>query len=168
MKITPNTVVSFHYSLHEGEEGQERTEVENSHKSEPTTYLHGASNIIAGLESALEGKVIGDSVSVSLAPQDAYGLRDPGNVQRVPMKHLVLQGKGKLRPKPGMLAQLNTSEGMRSVTIIKAGRHSAEVDTNHPLAGKTVHFEIEVSQVRAASEEEISHGHAHGPGGHQH
>lgn len=168
MKITPNTVVSFHYSLYEGEEGQERTEVENSHKSEPTTYLHGASNIIAGLERALEGKVVGDAISVSLAPQDGYGLRDPANVQRVPMKHLVLQGKGKPRPKPGMLAQLNTSDGMRSVTIIKAGRHSAEVDTNHPLAGKTVHFEIEVAQVREASEEEIAHGHAHGPGGHQH
>ncbi len=168
MKITPNTVVSFHYSLSEGEEEQSRTEVENSHKSEPTTYLHGASNIIAGLEKALEGKVVGDAVSVSLAPQEAYGLRDPGNVQRVPMKHLVLQGNGKLRPKPGMLAQLNTSEGMRSVTIIKAGRHSAEVDTNHPLAGKTVHFDIEVSEVRAASEEEVAHGHVHGPGGHQH
>ena len=105
---------------------------------------------------------------MSLAPQDAYGLRDPGNVQRVPMKHLVLHGKGKLRPKPGTLAQLNTSEGTRSVTIIKAGRHSAEVDTNHPLAGKTVHFEIEITDVRAASEEEVAHGHAHGPGGHQH
>jgi FKBP-type peptidyl-prolyl cis-trans isomerase SlyD len=168
MKITPNTVVSFHYLLSEGEEGQEKTEVENSHQSEPTIYLHGASNIIAGLEGALEGKTAGDTISVSLAPQDAYGLRDPANVQRVPMKHLVLQGKSKQRPKPGMLAQLKTSEGMRSVSIIKAGRHSAEVDTNHPLAGKTVHFEIEVSEVRAASEEEISHGHAHGPGGHQH
>jgi FKBP-type peptidyl-prolyl cis-trans isomerase SlyD len=168
MKIAPNTVVAFHYSLYEGEEEQERTEVENSHKSEPTTYLHGASNIIAGLERAMEGKVVADTVSVSLAPQDAYGLRDPANVQRVPMKHIVLPGKSKQRPKPGMLAQLQTSEGMRSVTIIKAGRHSAEVDTNHPLAGKTVHFDIEISEVRAASEEEIAHGHAHGPGGHQH
>ncbi|MFT5709388.1 MAG: FKBP-type peptidyl-prolyl cis-trans isomerase SlyD [Halioglobus sp.] len=168
MKITPNTVVSFHYSLYEGEEDQPRIEVENSHKSEPTTYLHGTSNIIAGLETVLEGKSAGDAVNVSLAPHEAYGLRDPGNVQRVPMKHLVLQSKGKQRPKPGMLAQLKTSEGMRSVTIIKAGRHSAEVDTNHPLAGKTVHFEIEIDQVRAASEEEVAHGHAHGPGGHQH
>lgn len=168
MKIAPNAVVSFHYSLSEGEEGQDKTEVENFRSPEPTTYLHGASNIIAGLERAMEGKTVGDAVSVSLAPQDAYGLRDPANVQRVPMKHLVLQGKGKQKPKPGTLAQLQTSEGMRSVNIIKAGRHSAEVDTNHPLAGKTVHFEIEVSEVRPASEEEIAHGHAHGPGGHQH
>jgi len=168
MKITANTVVSFHYTLREGETDEDKKDVEHSCDGEPTLYLHGASNIIAGLEKALEGKSTGDKVEVSLAPVEAYGLHNPKNIQRVPMKHLVLQGKGKARPKPGMLAQLSTSEGMRSVTIVKAGRHSAEVDTNHPLAGKTVHFDIEVMEVRPATEEEITHGHAHGPGGHQH
>ena len=168
MKIAPNTVVSFHYVLREGEADSEKTEVENSNSGEPTLYLHGSSNILPGLEQALEGKSIGDTLEVSLKPQDAYGLHNPKNVQRVPMKHLVLQGKGKARPRAGMLAQLNTSEGMRSVTIVKAGRHSAEVDTNHPLAGKTVHFDIEVADIRQATEDEIAHGHAHGPGGHQH
>ena len=168
MNIAPNTVVSFHYVLREGDAGTEKKQVEDSRKGDPTLYLHGASNIIAGLEQALEGKAIGDTLEVSLEPEDAYGLHNPKNVQRVPMKHLVLQGKGKARPRAGMLAQLQTSDGMRSVTIVKAGRHSAEVDTNHPLAGKTVHFDIEVVDVRQASEEEITHGHAHGPGGHQH
>ena len=74
--------------------------------------------------------------------------------------------KGKLRP--GMLVQLNTSEGLRPVTILKAGRHSADIDTNHPLAGQDLEFEIEIVEVRAATEEEIAHGHAHGPGGHHH
>ena len=168
MKIAANTVVSFHYTLREGEADDDKKNVENSRDGKPTLYLHGASNIIAGLEKALAGKSTGDTLEVSLAPREAYGLHNPKNIQRVPMKHLVLQGKGKIRPKPGMLAQLSTSEGMRSVTIVKAGRHSAEVDTNHPLAGKTVHFDIEVMEVRPATEEEIAHGHAHGPGGHQH
>jgi len=166
MNIAKNTVVTFHYILREGAAGAEKREVENSRKGEPTLYLHGASNIISGLEKALEGKAVGDTLEVCLEPHEAYGLHNPKNVQRVPMKHLVLQGK--TRPKPGALAQLNTSEGMRSVSIIKAGRHSAEVDTNHPLAGKTVHFDIEVVDVRPATEDEIAHGHAHGPGGHQH
>jgi FKBP-type peptidyl-prolyl cis-trans isomerase SlyD len=168
MNIAPNTVVTFHYVLSTGEADEERVEVENSHKGEPTLYLHGASNIISGLEQALEGKAAGDTLPVSLPPKDAYGIHNPHNVQRVPMKHLVLPGKGKQKPRAGMLAQLSTSEGKRSVTIVKAGRHSAEVDTNHPLAGKTVHFDIEVADVRAATEEEITHRHAHGPGGHQH
>ncbi len=168
MKITTNTVASFHYILREGESDDDKKEVENSRDGEPTVYLHGAANIISGLEKALQGKSAGDTLEVRLEPLDAYGLHNPKNIQRVPMKHLVLHGKGKHKPRPGMLAQLNTEEGMRSVTIVKAGRHSAEVDTNHPLAGKTVHFDIEVVDVRAATEEEIAHGHAHGPGGHQH
>ncbi len=168
MKIAANTVVSFHYTLREGEADDDKKDVENSRDGEPTLYLHGASNIIAGLEQALADKSTGDTLEVSLPPLEAYGLHNPKNIQRVPMKHLVLPGKGKARPKPGMLAQLSTSEGMRSVTIVKAGRHSAEVDTNHPLAGKTVHFDIEVIAVRSATQEEITHGHAHGPGGHQH
>ncbi len=74
--------------------------------------------------------------------------------------------KGKLRP--GAVVQMNTGEGMRPVTVSKAGRHSADVDTNHPLAGQTLSFDIEIAEVRAATAEEMSHGHAHGPGGHQH
>jgi FKBP-type peptidyl-prolyl cis-trans isomerase SlyD len=80
------------------------------------------------------------------------------------MKHLVF--KGKLRA--GSVVQLNTDDGMRPVTVTKAGRHAAEIDTNHPLAGQTLTFDIEIVEVRAASPEELSHGHAHGPGGHHH
>ena len=168
MIIARNAVVSFHYVLSTGEADDEKVEAESSYAGEPTLYLHGASNIISGLEQALEGKTVGDTLVVSLPPEDAYGIHNPKNVQRVPMKHLILPGKSKQKPRAGMLAQLSTSEGKRSVTIVKAGRHSAEVDTNHPLAGKTVHFDIEVIDVRAASEEEVAHRHVHGPGGHQH
>lgn len=160
MKIATNTVVSFHYTL--SEDGGD--ELENSSDGEPTVYLHGHDGIIKGLEAQLSGKVAGDSFTTSLAPEDAYGPKAPDRAQRVPVKHLVF--KGKLRP--GMTVQLNTSEGRHPVTVIKTGRHSADVDTNHPLAGKTLRFDISVVDVREATAEEISHRHAHGPGGHQH
>ena len=96
--------------------------------------------------------------------KNAAGMPDPERVQRVPVKHLVFRGK--LRA--GDVVKLNTSEGLVPVTVTKAGRHSADVDTNHPLAGQTLTFDIEILEVRAATAEEIAHRHAHGPGGHQH
>lgn len=160
MKIERQSAVVFHYTLRD----EEGSELESSRGSEPSAYLHGANNIIAGLESAMTGRAAGDVFSVTLQPADAYGVHQPDKVQRVPVKHLVL--KGKLRP--GAVVQLNTSEGRRPVTVTKAGRHSADVDTNHPLAGKALTFEVEIMEVRAATAEEISHGHVHGPGGHHH
>ena len=160
LDISKDTVVYFHYTLR-NEDGDE---LETSRGSDPNAYLHGAGNIIPGLEEAMLGKSEGDVFSATVAPERAYGLRQTDRVQRVPVKHLVF--KGKLRP--GMVAQLNTSEGRVPVSIVKAGRHSAEVDTNHPLAGQTLVFDIEVLELRPATAEEISHRHVHGPGGHQH
>jgi FKBP-type peptidyl-prolyl cis-trans isomerase SlyD len=160
LNIGPKTVVSFHYTLRD----EAGTELESSRGSEPSAYLQGANNIIPGLEAAMTGKAAGDVFSATVAPGEAYGLRDPNKAQRVPMKHLVF--KGKLRP--GAVVQLSTSEGMRPVTVTKAGRHSADIDTNHPLAGQTLTFDVEVMEVRAATPEELAHGHAHGPGGHHH
>ena len=160
MNIAAKTVATFHYTLRD----EEGTELESSRGSDPSVYLHGANNIIRGLESAMAGKETGDIFSATVAPEDAYGLRNPEKTQRVPMKHLSF--KGKLRP--GMVVQLSTDDGMRAVTVIKAGRHSADIDTNHPLAGQTLTFDIEIVDVRDASPEELTHGHAHGPGGHHH
>ena len=160
MNIGPETVAVFHYTLR-NDEGEE---LETSRGGDPTAYLHGADNIIRGLETAMEGRSAGDTFSVSVDPEQAYGQPNPEKRQRVPVKHLVYMGK--LRP--GMVVQLNTSEGRMPVTVTKAGRHSADIDTNHPLAGKTLTFDIEVVDVRTATAEEISHRHAHGPGGHHH
>jgi FKBP-type peptidyl-prolyl cis-trans isomerase SlyD len=160
VQIGPETVVGFHYTLRD----ESGTELENSHDSEPTAYLHGANNIIPGLESAMTDKAAGDAFTATIEPAEGYGLRNPEKVQRVPIKHLVF--KGKLRV--GAVVQLNTAEGTRAVTVNKAGRHSADIDTNHPLAGKTLSFEIEIIEVRAATAEELAHGHAHGAGGHHH
>ena len=160
MKIAARTVASFHYTLKD-EAGEE---LETSRDSQPTAYLHGSNNIIPGLERALEGHSAGESLEVEVKPEDGYGLRSPDRIQRVPTKHLIY--KGKLRP--AMTVQLNTSEGARPVTVTKVGRHSAEIDTNHPLAGQALSFAIDITDVRAASSEEVAHGHAHGAGGHQH
>jgi len=160
LDIATDTVVSFHYKLRD-ENGEE---LESSRGGDPAAYLHGHGNIIPGLEDAMNGKATGESFSVTVPAAEAYGERDPYKLQRVPVKHLVYRGK----LAPGMVVQLNTEHGLRAVTVLKAGRHSADIDTNHPLAGKALTFDIEVVEVRAASEEEIEHGHVHGPGGHHH
>ena len=160
LNITAEAVVTFHYTLSDSE----GVALETSHDADPTAYLHGSNSIIPGLEKALAGHKKGDIFSVTVNPKEAYGERREGRTQRVPIKHLVYTGK--LRA--GDASQLNTREGRRAVTVIKAGRHSADIDTNHPLAGRTLVFEIEIHDVRAATAEELSHGHAHGPGGHQH
>lgn len=160
MNIAANTVVTFHYTLR----NEANEELETSRGGEPTAYLHGANNIIRGLESAMVGKEAGDVFTATVAPEDGYGLHNPKKQQRVPAKHLVFKGK----LKAGDVVQLNTQEGRRAVTVIKAGRHSADVDTNHPLSGQTLSFDVEIMEVRAATADEKAHGHAHGPGGHQH
>ncbi|KGE04620.1 FKBP-type peptidyl-prolyl cis-trans isomerase [Pseudohaliea rubra] len=160
MDIQRRTVVSFHYTLRDSKD----EELETSRGGNPTVYLHGAANILPGLERALNGRTEGDVLTVSLDAADAYGPRDPQKQQRVPVKHLLYQG----RLRPGMLVQVNTAEGQRPATVLKVGKFSADLDTNHPLAGRDLVFDIEIVGVREATEEEIAHGHAHGPGGHQH
>jgi len=160
MQISNHCVVSFHYTL----KNSAGEEIETSYDADPSAYLHGANNIIGGLEQAMAGHQAGDKFAVELEPAAAYGERKPDLQQRVPAKHLTFKGK----LKPGMVVQLNTDQGARTVTVIKAGRHSADIDANHPLAGQRLGFDIEIIEVRAASAEEISHGHAHGVGGHHH
>ncbi len=160
MQIGPDKVVTFHYTLRDAA-GET---LETSTGGEPSAFLHGAGNILPALESAMTDKCAGDSFSSVLGAEQAYGERKPGRQQRVPIKHLSF--KGKLRP--GMVVQLNTNEGLRAVTVLKAGRHSADIDTNHPLAGQQLQFDIQIEDVRDATAEELSHGHVHGPGGHQH
>lgn len=160
MNISDNKVVQFHYTLKD----ESGTEVESSHEGDPVAYLHGHKNMIAGLEKALTEKAAGDKFTATVSPEEGYGERDENATQRVPVKHL----QGAKKWKPGMTAVVQTEQGARQVTVIKAGRFMVEVDINHPLAGKTLTFDVEVVDVRDATEEEIDHGHAHGVGGHQH
>lgn len=164
MQITSDKVVSFHYTLRET--GGEQ--IESSYEAQPTLYLHGHNNLLAALESALEGKQAGDKVSVSITPEQGYGERQEGAIQRVPIKHLIDHEKIKNKLKPGMKVAVNTQRGAWEAIVVKAGKFNVDIDSNHPLAGKYLDFNIEVVDVRDATEEELAHGHAHGVGGHHH
>jgi FKBP-type peptidyl-prolyl cis-trans isomerase SlyD len=160
MIVEKSKVVSFHYTL-KNEAGEE---LETSRDKQAMSYLHGANNIIPGLENAMEGRESGDAFSVTVAPEEAYGERREANVQRVPLKRL--RGAGKLRP--GQILNLQTQKGPVQVTVLKVGRFNVDVDANHPLAGQQLTFDVEITEIRDATKEETKHGHAHGPGGHQH
>ena len=162
--IEKNKVVAFHYVLrHESGE-----EIENSHGNDPMVYLHGGyRNLLPKLEEALEGKGIGDKVKVTLPPENAYGVRVAEAQQRIPIKHLLRRSK---RYRPGMAVKVNTSDGPRDVIILKVGRFNVDVDTNHPLAGVTITFDVHILDVRDATVDEINHRHSHGwdPSTHHH
>jgi len=160
MQIEKNTVAQFIYTLKD----DAGNELESTEAGNPVAYLHGHGNMLEGLEKELDGKSVGDKFSVTLAPADAYGERQEKSEYRIPIKHL----QGAKKWKPGMVAQVTTEQGQSQVTVIKAGKFMVTVDTNHPFAGKTLTFDIEVQDVRSATAEEVTHGHAHGVGGHQH
>ncbi|MFT4862740.1 MAG: FKBP-type peptidyl-prolyl cis-trans isomerase SlyD [Pseudohongiellaceae bacterium] len=166
--ITKSTVVSFNYRMYEVLENGDNSQcLEDSYLGEPIVYLHGYRNIISGLEAAFEGKTSGDSFNASLDPISAYGLRKEGSIKRVPLKHLQFHQTPK-KLIPGMIAGVKTEQGMRNVIVVKPGKFNADVDFNHPLAGKNLQYEIEVLSVREATAEEIAHRHVHGAGGHHH
>ncbi|WP_394176032.1 FKBP-type peptidyl-prolyl cis-trans isomerase [Thalassotalea litorea] len=160
MKVAKDTVVQFHYVL----KNSQGDIVEDSSSSDPLALLVGHNSMIKGVEDALIDKQQGDKFSVTVTPENGYGEYLDEAVQRIPAKHL--QGASKW--KPGMVGVVNTEQGQRQVTVLKVGKFMVTVDTNHPLAGQTLEFDIEIVAVREAQEEEISHGHAHGVGGHQH
>ena len=164
MKIADKTVAHFHYTL-KNEAGEE---IESSDGHEPLAYLHGANNTLPGLEKALTGKARGEKFSVTLQPEEAYGPYQEGLEQRVPVKHLQGLPSKNASWKAGMIGVVHTEQGQRQVTVLKAGKFMVTVDINPPLAGKVITFDIDVIEVRAASDEEVEHGHAHGVGGHHH
>lgn len=159
MIIEKDTVVNFHYRLTD----VDGTQLEDSSTGEhPMVYLHGHDTMVAGVEAELEGKSAGDSIEVTLdAP---YGPKRDDTLQRVPIKHLL----SKKKPRVGQTVVVNTDKGQRQVTVIKVGKFNVDVDTNHPYAGKTLTYSVDVVELREATAEELAHGHVHGPGGHQH
>ncbi|RDZ29182.1 FKBP-type peptidyl-prolyl cis-trans isomerase [Lysobacter silvisoli] len=159
MKIEKDRVVRFHYTVSEA--GQEP--LESSEGRDPLAILIGHGNIIPGLETAMDGREAGDKFEADVAAADAYGVRQEGLTQRVPKKYFK-----DARLEPGMQAVLPTNFGPRAVTILKVGMSVVDVDLNHPMAGKDLHFAVEIVDVREASPEEIEHGHVHGDGGHHH
>ena len=160
MLIADKKVASFHYTL-SNEQGEQ---IESSRERQPMSYLHGARNIIPGLEKALTGKAAGDQFQVTLGPAEAYGERRSDGIQRIPAKHF----RDAKHFRPGQRVSIQTRQGEMQAVVVKLGRFNVDVDTNHPLAGQTLTFDVEVTGVRDATAEEISHGHVHGPGGVNH
>ncbi len=153
MQISENKVVSFHYTL-KNDAGEV---IDSSEGRDPLTYLHGAGNIISGLEKALEGKDNGEHVEVSVAPEEAYGVRNESLIQSVPRN--AFEGVDQIEP--GMQFQAQTPAGMQVLTVMKVEGDEVVVDGNHPLAGETLHFSVDIAEIREATEEELAHSHVH-------
>jgi FKBP-type peptidyl-prolyl cis-trans isomerase SlyD len=160
MNIEKNRVVTLHYTLRD----EQGTVIDSSSGRGPLSYIHGKGNIIPGLEQALAGRVAGDKLDVTVAPDQGYGRRDERLVQIVPRTKFSELSE----ITPGMQVRSNGPKGPRMMTVMRVERDFVTVDANHPLAGRTLHFSLEVEEVRKATHEEVSHGHAHGPGGHHH
>lgn len=162
MTITKNKVALIHYTLKD-ESGEV---LDSSEGREPLAFIQGIGNIIEGLEEKLEGKTVGDRIETTISPEKAYGLRSEENVHIVPLSSFQADGDEKLVE--GMQVRVETNEGVSLADVAKIDGEEVTLDLNHPLAGETLHFTVEVVDVRDASKEELEHGHAHGPGGHHH
>lgn len=160
MQIEHQKVVSIHYTL-TNEDGQV---LDSSENQEPLAYIHGHGNIIPGLENALAGLRKGEKLKVTVAPADGYGERDESMVQAVPRS--AFQGVDEITP--GMQFQAQSPEGIQLVTVVSVSGDEVTLDGNHPMAGITLIFDVEITDIRDATAEELDHGHVHGPGGHHH
>lgn len=160
MQIEKNAVVQIHYTL-KNDAGEV---LDSSEGSDPLAYLQGHGNLIAGLEKALEGKEVGDSLTVSIPPEEGYGVRDEGLIQEVPRSAF----EGIPQIEVGMQFHADSNHGPRMVTVTKVADDTITVDGNHPLSDQTLHFAVDIVEVRTATDEELTHGHVHGPGGHHH
>ena len=156
MHITKNKVAAIRYTLRNGA-GEV---LDSSEGGEPLYYLHGEHNLIPGMEEGLEGRQAGDKLNLVIPPEKGYGVRDADNVHQVPKSAF-----GGSPVEVGM--QFQADDGM-VVTVKEVGPDSVTIDANHELAGETLHFAIDVVEVRDASDDELSHGHVHGPGGQHH
>jgi FKBP-type peptidyl-prolyl cis-trans isomerase SlyD len=155
MEIRRNKVVALDYTLKD-----DAGNVLDKSGKTPLYYLHGHSNIIIGLEEALEGRSAGDTFEITLPPEKGYGVRDPKLISSLPISRLPEGTK----PMKGQKYNVQVGNQMRQVTITKVRVTDVEIDANHALVDKTLHFAVKVRQVRDASKVELEHRHAHSPG----
>lgn len=161
MQISADKVVYFHYTLR-NDAGEV---LDSSDGNDPLPYIHGHQNIVPGLESELEGLSVGDKKLVIVSPDQGYGERHPDATQEVPLSDFPED----IPREEGLQIFAEGPDGQHFplwITEVKA--NSVVLDGNHPLAGETLHFDVEIVEIRAAEEEELAHGHVHGPGGHEH
>ena len=158
MQVADNMAVSIHYTL-TNDDGEV---LDSSIGDEALVYLHGVGNIIPGLEKALHGKVAGDKFNVRIAPEDAYGELMEDMIQVISRD--MFEGIDNIEV--GMQFNADVSSGSGVVTVVNIEDDDITIDGNHPLAGLALTFEVEVVDVRAATQEETAHGHIHGAGCH--
>jgi FKBP-type peptidyl-prolyl cis-trans isomerase SlyD len=156
MQIAKDKVVSIHYTLKD----DAGSVIDSSDGGEPLVYLHGAQNIIPGLEQALEGKSANDALHVSIEAVDAYGERNDALTQVVPSS--MFEGVDKIEV--GMEFQAQIGDGIQVIRIAAVDGDNITIDGNHPLAGERLHFDVTVADVRDATADELEHGHVHGDG----
>lgn len=159
MQIAEKKVVSIGYTLKD----DAGAVLDTSQGGEPLVYIQGIGNLVPGLEKALEGKAPGDHIAVSIPPAEGYGTRDESLIRKVPIRKLP-HGKAEV----GSRIRVQTDNGPMTLLVVAVQGDYATVDPNHPLCDKTLHFEVDVVEVRDATEDELSHGHVHAPGGHHH
>jgi FKBP-type peptidyl-prolyl cis-trans isomerase SlyD len=162
MQIAPNTVAQFHYTL----TNDAGATLDSSRGGSPLSYLHGAGQIVPGLERQMAGRAQGDAFKAEVPAAEGYGERIAALVQQAAISMFPEDVRGEV--KPGMQFQAESNMGPVLVTVVAVDGEQVTLDGNHALAGQTLHFDIEVVSVRAATAEELAHGHAHGEGGHQH
>lgn len=160
MTITTGSVVLFDYTLTD----DDREVIDSSQDGGPLAYLHGEGQIVKGLEKAMEGRGAGDSFKVSVSPEEGYGIPDPAKIAVVSADQI----EGGEELEEGMQLEASNEAGEQIVVVTRIDGNNVTLDGNHPLAGMTLHFDITIREVRAATPEEIAHGHVHGPGGHHH
>jgi FKBP-type peptidyl-prolyl cis-trans isomerase SlyD len=162
MNIVKNSIATLHYILKDNDGEILDTADENN----PFLYMHGVGGMIPGLEKALENATTGDNIVVSVPPAEAYGERNPNLTQDVPRE--MFAGVADEDMVVGAQFQAQTDQGVEIITVAAIDGDTIKIDGNHPMAGETLNFDVNVIDVREASAEEISHGHPHGPGGHHH
>jgi FKBP-type peptidyl-prolyl cis-trans isomerase SlyD len=159
MQIGQDTVVAIDYTL----TNDTGDVLDTSKGAEPLTYIHGKGQIIPGLESALAGRSVGDTFQIRIPASAAYGERDPELIQQARRAQF-----GGDEPEVGMQVEADGPDGHETLTIIAVEGDLVTLDGNHPLAGMPLTFDVTIVGVRAATKQELQHGHAHGSGGHDH
>ncbi|WP_038247122.1 FKBP-type peptidyl-prolyl cis-trans isomerase [Ghiorsea bivora] len=157
LSIAANKAVEIHYTL-TNDKGET---VDSSRGEAPLPYIHGMENLVPGLEKELEGKKVGDVIKTSVAPAEGYGERNPELTQAVPRD--VFQFDGDIEV--GMRFEAEAEHGVELVTVVAVDDKVVTIDANHPLAGETLNFDVEILSIRDATSEELEHGHVHGEGG---
>ena len=161
--IGAGQVIGMHYSLYRSDGHL----IESNEGRDPVLFLYGDRHVLAALQRAMDGKVVGDTIDLEIPAEKAYGRHYPERVQRLPRKRI--DGGKQQSFRVGQVIYVDGGKGQRQrASVVKVGKFNLDLDTNHPLAGQDLRFDVKIVEVRPATDEEIAHGHAHGPGGHEH